>query len=190
LMWHSSNQQTQTFWPSRHALVPHTCNLSCLGGWDWEDWGSRPAQANSSQDFISKITRAKQARGIAKVVEYLLCKSEALSSNSSSTKKRKKNILTFSSLPSRWTFQVKAAQSSFNELCLSARDTVQGRTCSGPEQTRSGRCFWMSLPWREVTGESSEHRWEAPSPVKNSTHCPRRALSHFTSSNLFQFILL
>jgi hypothetical protein len=31
----------------RWALVAHTCNPSNLGGWDWEDLGSRPAWANS-----------------------------------------------------------------------------------------------------------------------------------------------
>jgi hypothetical protein len=28
--------------------VPHTCNPSYLGGWDWKDHGSRPAWANTS----------------------------------------------------------------------------------------------------------------------------------------------
>jgi hypothetical protein len=36
------------------ALVAHTCDLSCLGGRDQEDCGSKPAQANSSQDLISR----------------------------------------------------------------------------------------------------------------------------------------
>jgi hypothetical protein len=32
----------------------------------------RPAQTNTLQDPISKITREKQTRGVAQVVEYLL----------------------------------------------------------------------------------------------------------------------
>jgi hypothetical protein len=28
--------------------VAHTSNPNYLGGWGWEDWGSRPAQAKSS----------------------------------------------------------------------------------------------------------------------------------------------
>jgi tRNA G10 N-methylase Trm11 len=46
----------------------------------------RPAWANSSQDPISKITRAKLTRGVAQVI----CQWEALSSNHSPTKKKKK----------------------------------------------------------------------------------------------------
>jgi hypothetical protein len=40
-----------------------------LGGWGWEDCGSRAAQANSSREPISKITRAKWAEGVAQVVK-------------------------------------------------------------------------------------------------------------------------
>jgi hypothetical protein len=56
-----------------------------------EDHSSRPAQANSLGDEtpISKITRAKWTGSVAQVVEKLLCKHEALSSNSSLTKKLK-----------------------------------------------------------------------------------------------------
>jgi hypothetical protein len=39
---------------------------------------------------IPKITRAKWTEGMAQVVEHLLCKCKALSSNSSHTKKKKK----------------------------------------------------------------------------------------------------
>jgi hypothetical protein len=42
--------------------------------------GSKPAWANSSRDPISKITRAKEAGGMAQVVEHLLCKHTALGS--------------------------------------------------------------------------------------------------------------
>jgi hypothetical protein len=41
----------------------HTCNPSCSGGRDEKDCGSKPAQANSSQDPISKtpFTHKKRA---------------------------------------------------------------------------------------------------------------------------------
>jgi hypothetical protein len=39
-----------------------------------EDHGSRLVQANSSQDPISKISRAKWTGGVAQVAEHLLCK--------------------------------------------------------------------------------------------------------------------
>jgi hypothetical protein len=42
----------------------------------------RLAQAKSSQDLSSKISRAKYTGGSAEVVEHLLCKFEALGSNS------------------------------------------------------------------------------------------------------------
>jgi hypothetical protein len=42
-----------------NSTLPQACNPSYLGGWDWEDHGSRPAWANISWDPISKITRAK-----------------------------------------------------------------------------------------------------------------------------------
>jgi hypothetical protein len=51
-----------------------------------EDCSSRPAQANSSQDPISKKTTRKWTRGMAQAVEHLLCKCKVLSSNPSLTK--------------------------------------------------------------------------------------------------------
>jgi hypothetical protein len=39
--------------------VAHTCNPSYSGGRDQEDHSSKPAQANSSQDPISKIPITK-----------------------------------------------------------------------------------------------------------------------------------
>jgi hypothetical protein len=39
--------------------VVHAYNPNYLGGQDWEDHSSMSAQDNSSQDPISKITRAK-----------------------------------------------------------------------------------------------------------------------------------
>jgi hypothetical protein len=56
------------------ALVAHACNPSYSGGRDQEDHNSRQAQANSSQDLISKITRAKWTGDVAQMVEHLLCK--------------------------------------------------------------------------------------------------------------------
>jgi hypothetical protein len=50
----------------------------------------RPEWANSSQDPQNK-TRAKWTGGVAKVVEHLLCKCEALSSNPSPTEVKKIN---------------------------------------------------------------------------------------------------
>jgi hypothetical protein len=46
------------------------------------------AQANSSQDPISKITRAKWAGSMAQEVECLLCKHETLGSNPSRIKNK------------------------------------------------------------------------------------------------------
>jgi hypothetical protein len=40
-------------------MTAHTCNPSYLGDWDGEGCGLRPAQANSSWDPISKISRVK-----------------------------------------------------------------------------------------------------------------------------------
>jgi hypothetical protein len=71
------------------VLVTHACIPSYLGGWYQEDCGSSPAQENSSQDPIFKITRVKWTGGVAQVVEHLFCKGEALSSNPSPTKEKR-----------------------------------------------------------------------------------------------------
>jgi hypothetical protein len=55
-------------------MVAHVCNPSYLGGWDWEDCSSRPAQANTSQDHISKKNQSKEIGGVAQAAERLLCK--------------------------------------------------------------------------------------------------------------------
>jgi hypothetical protein len=57
-------------------MVAHTCT------WEAEirKTGSKPAWANSSQDPISKITRAKWTGGVAQAVGCLLCKCDTLSS--------------------------------------------------------------------------------------------------------------
>jgi hypothetical protein len=48
--------------------VAHTCNPSYSGGRDQEDCGSKPAQANSSQDPIFKKPFTKRAGGVAQGV--------------------------------------------------------------------------------------------------------------------------
>jgi hypothetical protein len=78
--WLKANKTLKSQTPAAHA-----CNPSYLGGWDQEDCGSRPAWANSSQDPISKITRAKWTEGVAQVIQW-----EAQSSSPSPTKKKKK----------------------------------------------------------------------------------------------------
>jgi hypothetical protein len=50
------------------APVTYTCNPSYLGGRDQEDCSSKLAQANSSQDPISKIPNTKRAGGVAQGV--------------------------------------------------------------------------------------------------------------------------
>jgi hypothetical protein len=75
--------------------VAHVCNPSYLGGWDQENQCLRPAHTNSSWDSISKTTRAKWTWSVAQVTEHLLCKSEALSSNSGSHKNRYINNLIY-----------------------------------------------------------------------------------------------
>jgi hypothetical protein len=72
--------------------VAHTCNPSYLEGWDQEDSGLGPAQEDTSQDPIFKITRAKRTEGVAQAIEYLLCKCEAPSSNPSSTEKKERKL--------------------------------------------------------------------------------------------------
>jgi hypothetical protein len=67
----------------------YTCNPRYLGSWDQDDQCLRPDQANSSQDPISKITRAKWARVVAQVSGHRLT-STKLNSNPGFTKKKKK----------------------------------------------------------------------------------------------------
>jgi hypothetical protein len=50
------------------APVTQAYNLSYSGGGDQEDRGSKPAQANSLQDPISKIPNTKKAGGVAQGV--------------------------------------------------------------------------------------------------------------------------
>jgi hypothetical protein len=52
--------------------MAHTCNPSYSGSRDQEDHGSKPAQANSSTDPISKTPNLKKrAGGVAQVVDCL-----------------------------------------------------------------------------------------------------------------------
>jgi hypothetical protein len=50
------------------------------------------AGLDKRQDLISKITRAKRARGEAKVVQLLTSKHKALNSNPATAKTKQKNI--------------------------------------------------------------------------------------------------
>jgi hypothetical protein len=45
--------------PVSQVPVPYACNPSYLEDWGWECLSSRPAQANSFWDLISKTTRTK-----------------------------------------------------------------------------------------------------------------------------------
>jgi hypothetical protein len=122
------------------APMAHACNPSYLGGWDWEDRGSRPAPANNLRDPpIFKITTAKWTRGVAQVVESLLCTYEALSSNSSPTKnhlnaiysnrqtstlnttiKRKLSSQNSPDATALYLFPCHRKQATWLKLCLSA----------------------------------------------------------------------
>jgi hypothetical protein len=70
--------------------------ILATGGSDQEDRSSKPAQANSSQDPISK-NKTKQknqhrtgAYGVSQVVECLPTKYDALSSNPSTAKEKER----------------------------------------------------------------------------------------------------
>jgi hypothetical protein len=65
--------------------MAHACNPGYSGGRDQEDYSSKPAQANSSRDPISKKICHK--RGL---VEWL--KVKALGSNTRTTKNKKKVV--------------------------------------------------------------------------------------------------
>jgi hypothetical protein len=54
----------KSLWKS-WVTVAYNYNLNDLGGWDQVDHGLRTAGANSSQDPISKMTRAKLTVGVA-----------------------------------------------------------------------------------------------------------------------------
>jgi hypothetical protein len=71
---------------THYFLVAHTCNLIYFGDWDQDDHGSRLTQANTLQDSVSKITRAKWTGGVSQAVECPLYKCKTLSSNLNPTK--------------------------------------------------------------------------------------------------------
>jgi hypothetical protein len=68
----------------KKVSVAHACNPSYSGSRDQEDCNSKPTQSNSSQDSIPKKKKKKTIREKG-LVEWL--KVQALSSNSSTTKK-------------------------------------------------------------------------------------------------------
>jgi hypothetical protein len=74
------------FWSrvDHQAPVAHACNPSYWNGRDQENLGSRPAQADSLWDPISKMPDR-----VTQVVESLPSKHEALSSNPTTAKKKK-----------------------------------------------------------------------------------------------------
>jgi hypothetical protein len=73
-----------------NGLVAHACNPSYSGGRDQEDLSLRPAQANGSQDPISKIPEQNGLEVWLKAVECLLCKlSSNLNSNPNATHTKK-----------------------------------------------------------------------------------------------------
>jgi hypothetical protein len=49
---------------SKLGAVAHACNPSYSDGGHWEDLGSRPAQANSSQDPVSTNFKKKKKLGM------------------------------------------------------------------------------------------------------------------------------
>jgi hypothetical protein len=58
-----------------NSWLAHACNPRYLGGWDWEDQGSRLTWTNTFvRPPISKITRAKQTGGVVQAILCLLCK--------------------------------------------------------------------------------------------------------------------
>jgi hypothetical protein len=64
--------------------VAHACNPNYSGGRDHQDQGSKPAQANSPRNLISKKNHHK--KGLVERLKVL-----ALSSNLSTAKKKKKD---------------------------------------------------------------------------------------------------
>jgi hypothetical protein len=70
------------------VLVAHTCNSSYSRGKD--EVQSQPGQI-VGETLSQKYLTQKRAGGVAQVVEYPPSKCEALSSNSSTAKKKKKD---------------------------------------------------------------------------------------------------
>jgi hypothetical protein len=68
-------------------LVASACNPSFSGGRDQEHHVQSQPWANSSLDHISKKPNTKKGWQNGSSIEHLCCKLEALSSNSSASKK-------------------------------------------------------------------------------------------------------
>jgi hypothetical protein len=76
-IWQSNTSNLVSTWSTNFVrlkkkclsseLVAHACNPSYSGGSDQEDCSSKPDQANSSRDPISKKTHHKRAGGVAQV---------------------------------------------------------------------------------------------------------------------------
>jgi hypothetical protein len=71
-----ARDKDRLFTSSSHVPVAPACHPSYLGGWDWEDHGSRPAWGTVLETPMSKITRAKWTSGVPQVSECLLCKAK------------------------------------------------------------------------------------------------------------------
>jgi hypothetical protein len=71
------------------SQTPVASNPSYLGGWDQENQGSRPALPNCSWNSISKITTSKWTGGVSQATECPANKHEVLSSNASTSAKKK-----------------------------------------------------------------------------------------------------
>jgi hypothetical protein len=104
------------FLKTGQVQVAHTCNPNYSGGRDQENWGSKPAQTNSSQKPISRQSFTKIG-----LVERL--KVEALSSSpSTAKKKRKKEKRKLFSIKSFTDNRLKSSTCSFiffiYKLCL------------------------------------------------------------------------
>jgi hypothetical protein len=67
-----------------NGVVAHTCHPATVV--KCKNSITVQARMSKKQDPISKITRAKRADGMTKVVEHLPSKCKALNSNSSTTK--------------------------------------------------------------------------------------------------------
>jgi hypothetical protein len=80
--------RTSKIYVQSGAPVVHACNPSNSGGRYQEDLRSKPARGNISPEPTLKIFNTKKADGMAQVIECLLSKCEAMSSNSSTTKKK------------------------------------------------------------------------------------------------------
>jgi hypothetical protein len=82
--------QTKTMMSQAHA-----CNPNYLGGRNQENQGSKPDQANSSWDPVLRIPITKKGWWVAQVVAHQPSKYGALSSSSSTAKKKpqKPNVM-------------------------------------------------------------------------------------------------